>query len=360
VNLRIPGPTPLPDRVLQAMSRQMIDHRGPEFASLLRDVTAWLKVFFETESDLYVLTSSGTGGMEAAIVNTLSPGDRVLAVNLGVFGKRFGSIAEAYGADVTWMNVKMGQAADPAELATRIRESGPFKAVLITQNETSTGVTNPMRELCAAVHQAADPAPLLIVDAISGLGAIRLPQDAWGVDVMVAGSQKAWMAPPGLAFISFNERAWKAYESARCPRFYFDLGEARRYGVRNQTPSTPNLPALYALQASLAQMVEEGPEAIQERHREIGEYCRAGVEAVGAHLYAAEGVRSNTVTALTLPEGVDTGRVLEQLRTRYGIVCATGRDPSVEMIRIGHMGYVSKQDLDEVFDAMRHILEEMM
>jgi aspartate aminotransferase-like enzyme len=217
-----------------------------------------------------------------------------------------------------------------------------------------------MRELSAIVRASADPSPLLIVDAISGLGAIRLPQDELGIDVVIAGSQKAWMAPPGLAFISFNARAWQAYETARCPRYYFDLGEARRYGVRNQTPSTPNLPALYALHVSLAGMVQEGPESIQQRHQQIADYCRRGVEAVGARLYAAEGCRSNTVTALTMPEGVDTGRVLEELRTRYGIVCATGRDPSVEMVRIGHMGYVSEQDLDEVFDGMRHILEEMM
>jgi len=359
VNLRIPGPTPLPDDVLQAMSRQMIDHRGPEFEALHRDVIAWLKVFFETQSDLYILTSSGTGAMEAAIVNTCSPGDRVLAVSVGVFGKRFGTIASRHGVDVTWMNVTMGQAADPQELAERLRADGPFKAVLITQNETSTGVTNPMAELCAVVR-AVDPAPLLIVDAISGLGAIRLPQDEWGVDVVVAGSQKAWMAPPGVAFISFSTRAWQAYETARCHRYYFDLGEARRYGARNQTPSTPNIPALYALHVSLAAMVEEGPEAVQARHQAIADYCRKGVEAIGAHLYAAEGCRSNTVTALTLPEGIDTGRVLERLRTDYGIVCATGRDPSVEMIRIGHMGYVTESDLAAVFGAMRHIMEEMM
>ncbi len=359
MNLRIPGPTPLPDDVLEAMSRQMIDHRGPEFEALFADVTAWLKVFFETENDLYVLTSSGTGAMEAAIVNTLSPGDRVLVVNLGVFGKRFGTIASRFGVDVSWMNVTMGQAADPAELAERLRSDGPFKAVLITQNETSTGVTNPMRELSAVVQVSADPSPLLIVDAISGLGAIRLPQDELGIDVVIAGSQKAWMAPPGLAFISFNARAWQAWEAARCPRYYFDLGEARRYGVRNQTPSTPNLPALYALHASLAKMVQEGPGAIHQRHQAIGDYCRRGVEAVGAHLYAAEGYRSNTVTALTMPEGVDTGKVLKTLRESYGIVCATGRDPSVDMVRIGHMGYVSERDLDEVFDAMRAVLKEM-
>ncbi len=359
MNLRVPGPTPLPPHVLAAMGRQMIDHRGPEFEAMFGQVVAWLKLFFETEQDLFVLTSSGTGGMEAALVNTLSPGDRVLAVNLGVFGKRFGTIAERYGMDVTWLNVTMGQAADPAALQALLAEKGPFDAVLITQNETSTGVTNPMEALCRVVREA-DPKPLLIVDAISGLGAIRMPQDALGIDVVVAGSQKAWMAPPGLAFISFNGRAWQAYEKARCPRFYFDLGSARRYGQRNQTPSTPNVPALYALHASLELMAQEGVQAVHDRHQRIGEYCRDLAVEAGLNLYAAEGVRSNTVTALTLPEGLDTKWMLDELRTRYGIVCASGRDPSVDMIRVGHMGYVSEQDLDEVFAAMRTLMAEMM
>lgn len=358
MNLRVPGPTPLPAYALAAMGRQMIDHRGPEFEALYGQVVAWLKLFFETEQDLFVLTCSGTGGMEAALVNTLSPGDRVLAVNLGVFGKRFGTIAEAYGIDVTWMNVTMGQAADPQALSKMLAERGPFAAVLITQNETSTGVTNPMEALCRVVHEA-EPAPLLIVDAISGLPAIRMPQDALGIDVVVAGSQKAWMAPPGLAFISFNGRAWQAYEQARCPRFYLDLGDARRYARRNQTPSTPNVPALYALHASLERMVQEGVQAMHERHERIGEYCRRLAVEAGLNLYAAEGVRSSTVTALTLPNGLDTTWMLNELRNRYGIVCASGRDPSIEMIRVGHMGFVSEQDLDEVFAAIRVLMTEM-
>lgn len=359
MNLRVPGPTPLPPHVLAAMSRQMIDHRGPEFEALYGQAVAWLKLFFETEQDLFVLTCSGTGGMEAALANTLSPGDRVLAVNIGVFGKRFGTIAERYGMDVTWMNVTMGHAADPAELARMLAEHGPFAAVLITHNETSTGVTNPLEALCRVVREA-DPAPLLIVDSISGVGAIRLRQDELGIDVAVAGSQKAWMAPPGLAFISFNQRAWQAYETARCPRFYFDLGSARRYAQRNQTPSTPNITALYALHAALERLSQEGVQAVHERHQRIGDYCRRLAVEAGLNLYAAEGVRSNTVTALTLPEGLDTNWLRNELRTRYGIVCASGRDPSVEMIRVGHMGYVSEQDLDEVFDAMRTLLAEMM
>ncbi len=356
MNLRIPGPTPLPPDVLAAVGKQMINHRGPEFEAMFKDITGWLKVFFETSNDLFVLTSSGTGGMEAAVVNTLSPGDRVLCVPIGVFGERFAAIAEAYGAAVTRMPYPMGKAAVPAEVAAKIEAEGPFKAVIFTQNETSTGVTNDVEGLCRAIREAQTPAPLIIVDGISGLGAIRLQTDAWGVDVLVAGSQKAWMAPPGLAFISFSARAWEAYATAKMPRYYFDLGLARRYAERNQTPATPNVSALYGLHVSLQQMVAEGVEAVAARHQRIGDYCRAGCLELGLNLFAQPGYYSNTVTAATLQPGLSAKKVLEDLRTRYDIICGSTKAPGVEMLRVGHMGYVSEADLDEVFAALAKLL----
>jgi len=356
MNLRIPGPTPLPPDVLDAVGQQMINHRGSEFAAMFRETTAWLKVFFETEGDLYILTSSGTGGMEAAIVNTLSPGDPVLSVSMGVFGDRFATIASSYGAQVTKLSVPMGQAADPGQVSATIKERGPFAAVLLTQNETSTGVTNDLEALCRAIREAAAPVPLILVDAISGLGAIRLRTDAWGCDVVVSGSQKAWMAPPGLAMISFSERAWQAYERAKMPRYYFDLGLAQKYAARDQTPTTPNIAALFGLHKSLQRMIAEGPKALEARHRRIGEYCRQKALDLGLALFAREGHRSNTVTAVTLKEGVRAAEVLEELRTRYNIVCGSSKAPGIEMIRIGHMGHVSESDLDEVFDALREIM----
>jgi len=356
MNLRIPGPTPLPQDVIDAVGQQMINHRGPEFESMFREVTAGLKTFFETNNDLCILTSSGTGSMEAAVVNTLSPGDRVLAVPIGVFGDRFAKIAEAYGADVTRLTYEMGKAADPAEIATKIVDEGPFMAVLLTQNETSTGVTNDLEAICAAIHGAADPSPLILVDGISGLGAIRLKTDEWGCDVVLSGSQKAWMAPPGLAFISFGERAWQAYERAKMPRFYFDMGLARRYAERGQTPTTPCVPALYGLQVSVRKMLEEGPEAIAVRHQGIGDHCRKRALDAGLGLFAEPGHYSNTVTAVTLKEGMNTAAVLEELRTKHGIVGGASKAPGVEMIRLGHMGYVTIEELDQVFDA----LEEMI
>jgi len=352
MNLRIPGPTPLPPEVLRAVGQQMISHRGPRFEAMFREVSEWLKIFFETESDVYILTSSGTGGMEAAVVNTLSPGDRVLAVSVGAFGDRFARIAEAYGAEVTWLSFPLGQAADPERVAARIAEEEPFAAVLLTQNETSTGVTNDIEGLCAAIHGASDPAPLILVDGISGIGAIRLQTDAWGCDVVVSGSQKAWMAPPGIAMISFGPRAWEALRRARMPRFYFDLEMARRYALRGQTPATPNIAALYGLHVSLQRMSDEGLEAIIARHQRIGEYCRRGVQALGLGLFADPGHRSNTITAVTLPPGLSAAKVIERLRVGYDTFVGSSKVPAVDMIRIAHMGYVSESDLDRLFAAL--------
>ncbi len=357
MNLRIPGPTPLPPDVMAAVGQQMINHRGPEFEALFHDVSEWLKVFFETDNDVYILTASGTGGMEAAIVNTLSPGDRVLAATVGVFGQRFAKIAEAYGADVTRLEFPLGSAADPQVVAAKIAEDGPYAAVLLTQNETSSGVINDVEALAATIRSN-DPAALILVDGISGLGAIRLRMDAWGVDVVVAGSQKAWMTPPGLAMVSMSPRAWEAYGRAKMPRFYFDLGDARKYAQRNQTPATPNVPALYGLHVSLKQMIDEGLEAVVARHERIGAYCRQGMLKLGLGLFADPAHYSNTVTAATLPEGARAADVLDALRVDYDIIVGSSKAPGLEVIRIGHMGYISEADLDQVFDALAEILSK--
>ncbi len=356
MNLRIPGPTPLSPEVMAAVGQQMINHRGPEFEALFGDVVTWLKLFFETEHDVHVFTASGTGGMEAAIVNTLSPGDRVLAVTVGVFGDRFADIAEAYGAEVTRLTFEMGQAADPDRVAAKLSEGAPYKAVLFTQNETSTGVTNDVLALCKAIQSAGDPAPLILVDAISGLGAIRLQADAWGCDVVITGSQKAWAAPPGLAMVSFGPRAQEASQQARMPRFYLDLGQAAKYAKRNQTPATPNVAALYGLHKSLEGMVAEGPEAVYARHAEIGAYCRQRALDMGLGLFADPDHYSNTVTAVTLGADRSAKQVLAALRERHDVICGSTKAPGVEMIRIGHMGYVSLEDIDGVYTALADVL----
>ncbi len=230
-NLRIPGPTALPPTVRTAGARQMINHRGPEFAAMLARILDGMKPFFGTTSDVAMITTAGSGGLEAAIVNTLSPGDRVLGVSIGSFGDRFAKIAGIYGADVTKLDAEWGYAAAADEIRERLRTMPGTKAVLLTHNETSTGVMNPIAELAATIRDEA-PEALILVDSVSGLGAVPFEMDAWGVDVVVTGSQKAWMAAPGLAMIAASARAWSAMEHARMPRFYLDLRVASGRGRR--------------------------------------------------------------------------------------------------------------------------------
>ena len=261
-NLRIPGPTPLPEEVLQAMTKQMINHRGPEFGQIINDVTAKLKQLFQTRNDLLLLSGSGTGGLEAAIVNTLSPGDTVLSVATGVFGERFGSIAGQFGAEVIPLRFEWGRAADVGAVRHALHAEPKIKAVLVTHNETSTGVTNDLASL-SAVAKEFDK--LLLVDAISSLGSIDLPVDKWHCDVTVSGSQKGWMVPPGLTMVSVNQEAWQAHSKAKMPRFYWDFTRAKSCLERGQTPWTPAITVLYAMSVALEMMVNEGLDRVEIR-----------------------------------------------------------------------------------------------
>ncbi|MFC2045879.1 pyridoxal-phosphate-dependent aminotransferase family protein, partial [Chloroflexota bacterium] len=222
-HLRIPGPTPCPPEILQAMTKQMINHRGDEMAQIINDITAKLKQVFQTENDILILTGSGTGGLEAAVVNTLSPGDKVLSVSIGVFGERFATIARTFGAEVTPLQFEWGKAADPNAIRSALQADPEIKAVLVTHNETSTGVTNDLASISAVVKEFDK---LLLVDAISSLGSINLPVDEWQCDVTVTGSQKGWMVPPGLAMVSVSQNAWQAHAAAKMPRFYWDFTQA--------------------------------------------------------------------------------------------------------------------------------------
>ena len=256
-NLRIPGPTALPPSVREAGARQMINHRGPEFAAMLARILDGMKPYFGTTSDIAMITTAGTGGLEAAVVNVLSPGDRVLGVSIGSFGDRFAKIARTYGADVTKIEVEWGQAADPATLRAELERAPGYTAVLLTHNETSTGVMNPIRDLAAVVREVA-PDALILVDSVSGLGAVPFEMDAWGVDVVVTGSQKAWMSAPGLAMIAASERAWAAMETATMPRVYLDLRAHRESHAAGQTPFTPAIAVVYQVDEGLRLMSAEG------------------------------------------------------------------------------------------------------
>lgn len=354
-NLRIPGPTPVPQDILEAVGRPMVDHRGRDFAALIERVSERLKEFFLTKQDVLTLSASGTGGLEAAIVNTLSPGDKVLAVSIGAFGDRFAAIAETYGAEVTMLPYEWGQAADPDEIRRALANNRDVKAVLVTHNETSTGVTNPLEEIARVVRETDR---LLLVDAVSSLGAIPLDMDGWELDAVVTGSQKGWMVPPGLAFIALSERAWEANQSARMPRFYLDAARARDFLRKGQTPWTPAVSVFFGLDVALEKMAEEGLERIHARHARIGQMVREGVKALGLELLVRdERYASNTVTAIKCPEGVEVKALRNMLEDEHGVVMAGGQGKlSGKIFRIGHLGLVSEEDIRHALDALADVL----
>jgi aspartate aminotransferase-like enzyme len=347
-NLRIPGPTALPPSVREAGGRQMINHRGPEFAAMLARILDGMKPFFGTTSDVAMLTCAGSGGLEAAIVNTLSPGDRVLAVSIGSFGDRFAKIAAIYGADVTKIEVEWGQAADPGVVAEALGASPGYRAVLLTHNETSTGVMNPIAELAAAIRDASAES-LILVDSVSGLGAVPFEMDAWGVDLVVTGSQKAWMSAPGLAMIAASERGWAATETATMPRFYLDLRSHRESAAAGQTPFTPAIAVVYQVDEGLRLMAAEGRDGIFARHEACAAASRAGLRALGFELLADDRVASKTVTAAKMPDGHEWKPFNAAIKS-HGVVLAGGQGRLTgKIFRLGHLGSVT---VDEILGAI--------
>ena len=360
VNLRLPGPTPVPDDVVAAMSKPMIDHRGVAFAEMLRRLTGNLKRAFETKNDVFVLTSSGTGAMEAAIANTLSPGEKVLAVSIGNFGDRFSRIAKAYGAQVVDLKFAEGEAADPDEVRKSLKANPEVTAVLVTHNETSTGITNDLQTLAGIVK--GEFGKLLLVDAISSLGSIRLATDEWDLDVVVSASQKGWMCPPGLAMISVSARAWEAAKHSTMPKFYFDLTEAKKSAANAQTPWTPAISLIFGMDYAVQQMLSRGDmQAVYDFHTHIAQYTRDGLRQLGLELVAKDMKHaSNTVTAAWLPTGITDEALLSMLRDEYDIIAAEGRGRLAgKVFRIGHMGHVSEQDIDGVIAALRTALPRL-
>jgi aspartate aminotransferase-like enzyme len=338
------------------MSKQMINHRGVEFGQILNEVTAKLKQLFQTKDDVFLLTGSGTGGLEAAIVNTLSPGDRVLSVSTGVFGERFAAIAQQFGAEVTPLGFEWGRAADADAVRRALHAEPEVKAVLVTHNETSTGVTNDLASISLVVKEFDK---LLLVDAISGLGSINLPVDEWHCDVAVTGSQKGWMAPPGLAMVSMSEEAWRAQAKAKMPRFYWDFAKAKSYLERGQTPWTPAITTVFALSVSLEMMLAEGLPHIIARHSRLGKAARDGVKSLGLSLFAEESHASNTVTAVAASDGLDTRRMLKILREEHEIVLAGGQQRlDGKIFRIGHLGWVREDDIETVISVLKVVLPQ--
>ena len=355
-HLRVPGPTPCPPEALQAMTKQMIGHRGEEFGQILHEVTDKLKQLFQTKGDVFLLTGSGTGGLEAAIVNTLSPGDKVLSVSIGAFGERFATIAEQFGAEVVPLRFEWGKAADIDTVRQALQAEPKIKSVLVTHNETSTGVTNDLALISSTVKEFDK---LLLVDAVSSLGSINLPVDDWHCDVVITGSQKGWMVPPGLAMVSVSPEAWQAHSKAKMPRFYWDFTKAKNYLGKGQTPWTPAMSTIFALAASLDMMLKEGLANIIARHARVGNLARAGVKSLGLPLFADKNYASNTVTAVAASDGLDVRKMLQILEEEHQIELAGGQQRlNGKIFRIGHLGWVNEADIETVISALKIVLPQ--
>lgn len=350
--LLLPGPTPVPERVVRAMSRPMVNHRGLEFKQILTEVTEGIKKVYRTEKNVLIFPASGTGALEAAVVNFISPGDKVLAVSIGVFGDRFAKIAAEFGAQVEKLDFPWGESADAQLVKEKIAQdkNQEIKAVLITHNETSTGVFNDIKTIREAV---ADHPALFMVDAVSGLAAVELQMDAWNLDVVVSGSQKAFMIPPGLSFMAFNERALKVHQSCRTPRYYWDVTSGLKYLEKGQNPYTPAISLYYGLEEALKMMLEEGLDNILARHKNCRDMIRSSVKAMGLKLLAADHNASCALTSVIAPQAIGANKIRQNIRDEFNIVLAGGQQNLDNVIfRIGHLGYVRELDLFSVLAAL--------
>jgi aspartate aminotransferase-like enzyme len=353
--LLAPGPTPVPPEVLLAMAQPVLHHRTPEFEALFAQARRGLQWLFQTRREILILAASGTGAMEGAVVNACSPGDRVLVIRGGKFGERWAEICQAYGLSVIPVEVPYGKAVDPQAVAAALRKEPGIAAVFATHSETSTGVLHDLEAIAAIVRQT--PA-LLVVDAITSLGVVDLPTDAWGVDVVVAGSQKAMMLPPGLAFACLSDQAWAAAERARLPRYYFNFLVERKIQAKHQTAWTPAISLIAGLKVALDLLQAEGLPAIFARHERLARATRAAVTALGLELFAER--PSPAVTAVKVPEGVDSDAIVRVLRDKHGISIAGGQG-SMEgkIFRIATLGYADAYDLLTGIAALEFTLAEL-
>ncbi len=354
--LLTPGPTPVPPEVMAAMAEPVIHHRSPDFKDVFTTVLGRLQEVFRTENEVLVFTASGTGAFESAVANLLSPGERVLVVSHGEFGTRWQKLAAAFGCDVVELSYAWGEQPRAEDVSRSLAESDAAVAVLV-HSETSTGVVSDIRSLVAACNETG---ALSVVDAISSLGAVPLETDAWGIDVVVAGSQKALMTPPGLAFASISERAWARSAEATLPRFYWDWARARTNQAKGSTPFTPATSTVVALNAALELILAEGLDSIHARHVALGRACRAGAKAMGLELYSPDDDGAAVLTGILTPPAVDAVALRLALRDRYGITIAGGHgDVSGRLVRIGHIGYVDIFDITTALGAIELQLVEM-
>jgi serine---pyruvate transaminase len=353
--LLAPGPTPVPPEVLAAGAQPVLHHRGPDFRALMRRCLERLRHVCRTEYDVLLFTASGSAAFESAVVNLLSPGSRVLAVAAGEFGERWGALATAYGADVQELRYAWGETPRPEDVRARVEETGAEVAFLV-HSETSTGVVADVQALARAAHEAG---AVVVVDAVSSLGAVPLETDAWELDVVVAGSQKALMTPPGLALTVVSPAAWERAANATNPRFYFDWGRMKSSLDTGTTPFTPAVSLVASLDVALGLLLEEGLDAAFARHAALGRACREGAKAMGLELFSPDEERSAVVTAILTPAGVDARELVLALRDRFGITVAGGHgELAPRLFRIGHIGYYDVFDVTTALAAVEVLLAE--
>ncbi|WP_392534104.1 pyridoxal-phosphate-dependent aminotransferase family protein [Nostoc sp. C117] len=357
--LMIPGPTPVPEAALLALAKHPIGHRTSEFSNILAEVTENLKWLHQTQNDVLMLNVSGTGAVEAGIINFFSPGDRILVGSNGKFGERWVEVCQAYGLNVEEVKVEWGKPLDPTVFAEKLQADTQkgIKAVIITHSETSTGVLNDLEAINRHVKEHGEA--LIIVDAVTSLGAFNLPVDAWGLDIVASGSQKGYMIPPGLGFVSVSPKAWEAYKTAKLPKYYLDLGKYRKATAKNTTPFTPPVNLIVALHTTLRIMKEEGLESIFARHERLKNATRAAIKGLNLPLLAGDSYASPAITAVA-PQGIEPDKIRSVMKKRFDIALAGGQDHlSNKIFRIGHLGFVSDRDILSCIASLEVSLREL-
>jgi aspartate aminotransferase-like enzyme len=354
--LLAPGPTPVPEAVNLEMAAPMVHHRTPQFSKIFGEAAEDAKYLFQTKQDVIILASTGTGGMESCITNLFSPGDKVLVVNGGKFGERWGKISQAYGLEPVWINVEWGQAVDPKEVKAALDKDKDIRAVLVQASETSTAVAHPIEALSKLTRDRDDI--LLIVDGITGVGVFPLPMDEWGIDAIVTGSQKALELPPGLALVALSEKAWKFADQSKCPHFYFDLKKERKNLADKTSAYTPAVSLVIGLRAVLKGIKEEGLENVHKRHNRLARATRAATQALGLKRVAPD-APADSLTGVFLPGGIDGGKFVKSLRDEFGVTLAGGQDQwKGKIIRIAHLGYVDTFDTIIAISAVEMALKK--
>jgi aspartate aminotransferase-like enzyme len=352
-----PGPVPVPEEILLEMARPIIHHRTADFEKIFGEVREGLKYIFQTNEEVFVLASSGTGAMEGAVANTLSRGDKALVVDGGKFGERWSKICKAFGVEAEEIKVEWGEAVDPTLIRDALKKDPSIRAVLMQASETSTGVMHPTKEVAAITSERDDV--ILIVDGITGVGVFPLPFDEYGIDVLVAGSQKAFMLPPGLAFASMSQKAWKFRERSDLPKFYFDFKRYLKDAKDNTVPWTPAVTLVIGLAAVLRNFRNEGLERIHKRHATLAEGTREGIKAMGLDLYAKNSP-STALTAAVSPPAIGAGKIISGLRDRFGMTVAGGQDQAKgKIFRISHMGFIDRADIIAVISAIECVLRDL-